>query len=525
MDLDFGMLADPDELIVLRAGGAPALPPLVVMLGDSNIVGQGNAQNFGSAQEWNVNTAFASVTFASDQAVNTNDPPPFGSEIGPESLVAYNPNNPQGFGTEITLMKQLFGISSSFAFLVKCGITASLLESHWLPAASYDTAGGGNLYSKQVARIRAYETSLGRQTAIIFVNLGTNDASSAGPASRMAANMATMVDQLHADFPGAVIVWPLMFVGTGQPNASTVYSQMLSFATAAASTRPYFMMPNIDHLTLASGDPFHPDTNSVLTWGQIVAFAGTDLMGIARPTFAPAPAVAGIGVSQYGNASSLSPLAWPGTQDTHTELLFAIASGVTPGGGAGAQTVSAPAGWTPVNNGQITAVGFTSTWRLFSRNVGAGEVETNPDSPSQDRRAVAVTVNFAGSTDNFAKRLTIAGPNTHPAVSASLSVQPNAFTTGPVTIPTLAPSADNALVLYIVGGGVASAPAHATVTAAGVTGLTKLAEAAFNMPSSDNVLFALYAGTLPTHGPGTGTAILSYDVNTLALASAVAIIP
>lgn len=505
------------------AASPPPVPQfLAVLWGDSNVEGQGNAQNFGSALEWGVNTAFSPVTIASLNATNTTDPPPFGAEIGPEALQSYAANSTPGFGPEITFMKQLYAISSQFAYAVKCGIIASLLETHWLPTSSYDAAGGGNLYTKQRDRARAYATATGRTISVIFINLGTNDASASGPAGRMSANMTTMVDQLHADFPDAVIVWPLMFVGTGQPFASTVYSQMLSFATTAASTRPYFLMPNIDHLTLAPGDPFHPDTNSVLTWGQIMAFAATDVMGIARPTYGPAPAVAGIGVSQYGGPAttgtfSLSPLGWPGTEDSHTEVLFAVASGVTPGGGASAQTVNTPSGWTVATNGQISAVGFTATWKLMWRNVGAGEIEADPDSPSRDERPVAVTVNFAGSTDNFAKRLTIAGPNPHPSVDTSLSVQPNAFTTGPVSVPSMASSTANGLALFVLGGGVASTPATATLTAAGVTGLTKLAEAYFPMPNSGNqVLVSLWAGTVSS---STGTTSASFSVNTLAFVS------
>lgn len=503
----------------ISAAAPPQPQSIGVLWGDSNVAGEGDANNTDGVMMFGVDSAFSSVTIDSKRAPNTTDPPSF-TAFGPTSLVAFNPGSVPGFGPEITFGRELFKIDPSFGYIVQTGIVASLLATHWLPTSTYMLASTGkNLYNTEVDRLKAIETATGRKTKIIVPNLGTNDASDVTAANSMDVNMAAFVTATHAHFPDAVIIWPLIHIDTVQTYTTIVRNKELSYAATAPS---YFRLVNIDHLSLQ--DPFHWDTPSIMTIGSDLAEQGTDQMAISQGIAGPAPALVGIGVPLSGSASSLSPLGWSGTLDRHTELLFAVASGVTPVGGPSAQTVSAPSGWTPVTDGQITDVGFTTTWRLLSRNVGTGEIGTNSTPPAIDRRPVPVTVSFAGSTDNYAQRMSIEGPNPHPAVDASNSTAPNAFTTGPVSIASLSLGGVDRLVLHVVGGGVASTPATATVTAGGLTGLTKIAEAAFPYPSSGHtVLVSIWAGTALSST--TGTASVSFNVNTLVLGSAVAFAP
>jgi hypothetical protein len=496
------------------------------MIGDSLVYGTADANNIGAAQWFDVDSAFAPVTFASDQAANTNDPPPFGAEIGPESLVAYNPGLSPGFGFEITLMKTLYALSPKYAYLVKCGIISALLDAHWLPTANYPTT-SPNLYASQIARIKAYETSTGRRTAIVIVVLGTNDGSSSGAAGRMAANMAAMVTQLHSDFPDAVIVWPLVNINTVQTpdNIPTVRTQMLTYAATAPA---YFMMPNIDHFQLAAGDPFHWDTPYVLAAGHTFAYAAYDLAGRTRPSVTTTPAVVGIGVplKADGASATLTPLPEAGTLDGDTTLAFCMTQSVTPGGGAGTQTISCSAGWTIVAgaSGQSSATGFTTTWAVYKRKVPTGEVETDSLSPSKDRRAAAPTFTIANGGDSVAQVITVRGPTSGAQdVDASQLASLNAFSTGPHTVPAFSTTSDHDLVLYFVGGG--GSPGNAsTLTALGVTGLTKIGEANFAFTSGDNVVLGLYASSKALAG-SVGTASLSFTNATLVFASAIALKP
>jgi hypothetical protein len=495
---------------------------LVLMWGDSIAVGQNNADNIGSVREFGVDVAYTPVTLASKQAPNANDPPSFGAEFGPTALVAYNPGNQPGFGPEITFGRQLNAISPSFDYIVKCGISGALLETQWLPTARYmlETT-GKNLYNTERDRARAYEASTGRKVGLIYVNLGTNDASASGPAVRVSTNMNALVTQLHSDFPGAMIVWPLIHASTGQTFTSTVRTQQLSYAGTAPS---YFMLLNIDHLSLQ--DPLHIDMSSILTLGHIMAFAGADLRGIRRPGASATDAIVGHGVAVGGNTATQTPLPWAGTQDNDTLLLFTTGSGITPDGGESLNTISVSAGWTLVTTAQTTASHFTATWGVWKRMVAVGEVETDTVSPSKNRRATPPMVTFANSTEHVSKVITVRGPvpgNQDVDVAASTTY--NTFNQGSLTIPSITSNADNGLVIYFVGGEAFKPGDVATLAGpSGVTGLTKRTETYHVMPDTGSNLLSIWEGTMPAHG-SSSTANLSFSLNTLAFTSIVVMKP
>lgn len=487
-------------------------PPLILMLGDSIAGGTGNANNIGPVLENGVDTAFTPVTLAAQRAANTNDPPPFGAEFGPTALVAFSPGAVPGFGPEITLGRALNGISGTFGYLVKCGITSSFLSLHWLPSSSYgSTLSGGNLYRNQVARAHSYEALSARQVGVIYDNLGTNDASDTTAANAMAANMATMVNQEHADFPGAVIVWPLINVNTVQTFTATVRTQQTTYAATAPN---FFKLLNIDEVSLA--DILHPDTPGILHIGKKVARAAADLRGIPRVVPAPAPALVGNGVSLFGGGATLAPLGDPETQLGDTELLIAQASGVTPGGGAGTMTITGPGGlWTSVTSGQSTAAGFTVTWAVFKRPVQSGESGTGT--------LATATVTFAQSTDNIAKRITVRGPvSGHQDVDVSASTVLNQFGAGPFTIASQTTTVDNDLVIDIVGGPPTSTGNVSTFTAAGLANVAKYTESYYTTTGSPSL--GIWTGTLAAHG-ATGTKSLSFSLSTIAYDAEIVIHP
>lgn len=486
--------------------------PLILVIGDSIVGGTVDANDIGAVHENGVDSAFAPVTLAALRAANTNDPPPFSAEQGPTALIAFNPGGVPGFGPSITLGRTANAISSSFGYEVTCGITSSLLRLHWLPTSTYGSSlSGGNLYRNQRDRAHAYEALAGRQVQIIYVNLGTNDASDTTAANAMAANMATMVAQLHADFPAAVIVWPLINVNTVQTFTTTVRTQQTTYASTAPS---YVRVLNIDELTLA--DIVHPNTPSILHLGKKVARAAADLRSIPRVAPTPAPAIVGNGVSLFGGGATLSPLGDPETQLGDTELLIAQSSGVTPGGGAALMTIVGPGGlWTLVTNGQTTAAGFTCTWAVYKRAVQSGESGTGT--------LATATVTFANSTDNIAKRITVRGPvSGNQAVDTSASTVLNLFSAGPFAVPALTTTADNALVIYIVGGPPTGAGNVSTLTAVGLANVAKYTESYY--PTVGFPSLGIWTGALAAHG-STGAASLSFSLSTIAYAAAIAIKP
>lgn len=496
---------------------------IILELGDSIIVGTGDDSIGDGAPLWfSVRTAFVPVTFASHQALSPSIPP-FTSEIGPEALVAYAPGTTLAFGPEIMLGKTANALTSKFGYIIKAGIGGSLLDTHWNPTGTYPASGAGNLFNTEVARAQAYETSTGRKIRIIYVNLLTNDAGDAGASSRVVANMGALVSALHALWPNASIVWPLIHVSTGQTNTATVRTNQLSYASTAPA---YFRLINIDRGGLQ--DTLHPNTAAVLgLLGPMVAYQGADMQGIPRQAAVTVPALVGQGVPVFANGASptLTPLPEAGTLDKDTCLAFCLTNSLTPGGGAGTQTISCSAGWTLVTTGQVTTAGFTSTWALYKRKVPDGEVGTNTVPPSVDAAAAAPTFTIAHGGDSLAQVFTVRGPTPgNQDVDASMSANAlDVFGTGPFTIPTWTTITDQDLVLYIVGGA-GSVGNASTLIAAGVTGLTKVGESLFTFTSGDTVLWAIYAGTRPTHG-AVGTGSLSFTQNTLAFASAVAMKP
>lgn len=501
--LAVGVSADP-----IAAGG----DSIALVIGDSIAGGTGDANNIGPVLENGVDTAFSFVTLAAQRAANTNDPPPFGAEFGPTPLVAFSPGNVPGFGPEITVGRTLKAIAGAFGYVVKCGITSSLLATHWLPTATYgSTLPGGNLYRNQRNRVRAYEASTGRVVRLIYVNLGTNDASDTTAANAMAANMTTMVNQLHVDFPEAVIVWPLINVNTVQTFTTTVRTQQTTYASTAPS---FFRLVPIDEVVLA--DILHPNTPGILHIGKKVGRAGADLRSIARLVPAPACAIVGNGVSLFGAGPTLSPLGDPESRVGDTELLIAQCSGVTPGGGAATMTITGPGGlWTSVTNGQTTAAGFTCTWAVFKRKVQSGESGTGT--------LATATATVTNATDCIAKRITVRGPvSGNQDVDVAASTVLNQFGAGPFTIGALTTTVDNGLVIHIVGGPPTGAGNVSTITAGGLANVAKYTESYY--PTTGSPSLGIWTGTLAAHG-STGTASLSFSLSTIAYAAAVAFKP
>lgn len=507
-----------------HVGAVPFPDAIILAIGNSIVVGTGNDASRNDAPHWfGVATSFPSVTFASHQALSPNLPP-FSGEIGPEFLVAYAPGATLAFGPEIMLGKTAFALSSKFAYIVKAGIGGALLDTHWHPTGTFPASGAGNLFNTEVARAQAYEVSTGRKVRLIFVDLLTNDAGDAGAAGRVVANMGAMVSALHAAFPNASIVWPLIHISTGQANTAAVRTAQLLYASSAPS---YFRLINIDRHGLQ--DTLHPDTRAVLDFPRAVAYQGGDMQGIARQVAVTTPALVGQGVpvTSNGASSTLTPLPEPGTMDKDTCLAYCFTNSITPGGGAGTQTITCSAGWTliPSASSQVTNSGFTSTWALYKRKVPDGEIATNTVPPSVDAAAAAPTFTIANGGDNLAQVFTVRGtvPGSQDVDASMAANALGSFGTGPFTVPSFTTLTDNDLVIYIVAGA-GLAGNVATLTVAGVTGLTRIGETTFSFSSGDTVGWSVHVGTRASHG-AIGTGSLSFAASAIPTLSGVALKP
>lgn len=492
---------------------------------DSNGICKGtNATNSTIVKEFNVDVAFPGVTLNSQIADTGGATPTYPltfTQFGPTSLIAYNPGASQGFGPEVPIGRALNAISSSFTYVVKCAVTASELHSHWLPTSTSVQGDGKNLYATQRDRARALEASTGGTVKVIYLDLGANDSVNTTPANAMQTNMGAMVAQLHADFPSAVIVWPLLTLATATTFVATVRTKMLAYASTAPS---YFMMPNLDDSQLS--DASHWNNRAVLTVGPRLGDAARELLGIAPATAGPAPDIVGNGVTFATNALTLLADAAGGTRDGDLELAFCCVSGATPGGGAALQTISDPAGWTIETGGQTTGGGITGTWRVWSRQVAAGEIAADSVPPSRDRRPPQASVTIVNAVENIFKRITIRGPTPFTlAVEAKISDSYNtALSTGPKTMSAVTTGGPNRLIVYFTGGLFFSANGVITITAAGVTGLTKFCETYHSMPDTGQPVHSIWKATKATLG-STLTASQTSTLNNLQISSVLAISP
>jgi hypothetical protein len=475
--------------------------------------------------EFGVDADFPSVTvnekIADTGAATPTDTPggAFGTLFGPAPLRAHaGAGVAQRFGSEITLGRQLYAIDSRFGYLTTCAITSAELQSHWLPTANFPTT-PPNFYTIEKNRLKALEASTGRVVKVIYCDLGANDSVNAGPAGNMQVNMGTMVTQLHADFPSAVIIWPLLHLATGTAFAATVRTQMLAYSATAPA---YFFMPNIDYTT--TPDATHWDNPTSLTIGQQIADASREMLAIAPVSTVTTPDVVGDGVTQFRSGDgTLTANAWKGTRDEDIELLFAMGGGLV---ASGMPALTDPAGWTNIINNTTTAGIINARWKVWWRKVPVGEYVTDTVANSHDRSPPQASVTYTNSAENTLKRIAIRGPVPSTlAVDTSISDQFNLNNTGPRTISAVTTSANNSLVVIFTGGpSFTAAPATTAFTAAGLANFTRVTESYFNFTDTTNSLISISKGTKATAG-STGTASATYNVNVMAISAVVAFKP
>lgn len=497
---------------------------IAAIWGDSNIITKGtnNSANTNSILEYGVDTDFPTITvdehIFDTGGATPSDPPVLTTSFGPVPLRSHAASgNAQRFGSEITFAKQLNAIRNTFGYVVTAAYTSAELQTHWLPSATFPTV-GPNLYTIEKTRLKAVEATTGRTVRVIYCDLGANDSVSAGPAGNMQTNMGTMVTQMHADFPNAVIIWPLLSAATATANVATVRTKMLAYSATAPS---YFFMPNVDYATMP--DISHWDNYSCLTIGTQIAEAARETMGISPVAVTGSPDVVGYGVTQFGNGASLTFQPYKGTQDGDIVVLFAHGGGLT---ASGVPALSDPAGWTKIIDRTTTAGIINASWKVWTRKVPNGEIATDTVANSHDRTSPAATVTFTNAVENMGRMVTIRGPVPATlAVDTSTSDIFNLNNTGPRTLSALTTGANLALILYFVGGMTFTAnPTTSAFTNGGLTGLARVTEFSTNMPDGDWGLISVYKGFKATTG-STGTASATFNVNVLAVDGIISFIP
>lgn len=514
--------------IGIGIGGMTDVNPLSIAAGifDSNGITKGtsNSANTNRILMYGVDTDFASVTLdekiADTGAATPTDTPggAFGTIFGPAPLRSHAASGvAQRFGTEITFGKQLYAISPNFGYVTVDAITSASLHLHWGPNVTFPTV-GANFYTIWKTRLRALEASTGRIVRVIYCDLGANDSTDATAANAMQTNMGTMVTQLHADFPNAVIIWPLLSLATVTAFVATVRTKMLAYAATAPS---YFFIPNVDYATMP--DISHWDDPSCLTIGTQIAEAAREMLAIPAVSVTTSPNVVGFGVPKFGNSSPLLLDAYKGTQDQAYEVLFSHSGNLV---ATGMPAIADPATWTTLIDNTTTAGIINARWKVHGRKVPVGEIATDTVTNSHDRSPPQASIAITTGLENMAMRVTVLGPTGATlAVDVADSDQFNTNNTGPKTIKAVTTTAANEMILYIVGGMTFTAnPTVTSFTAAGLTNVSRVIEFSTNMPDGDWGLISIWKGFKATAG-STGTASATFNVNVLAVDAVIAFKP
>lgn len=491
---------------------------------DSNGITKGtnNSPNNNSISEHGVDTDFSQVT-VNEKIADTGGANPvdtqggaFTTLFGPVPLRShFSTGTSQRFGVEITFGRRLYAIDPRFSYVTTCAITSAELHTHWLPTATFPSV-GDNFYTIEKKRLKALEASTGRTVKVIVCDLGANDANNSTPANAMQTNMGTMVTQLHADFPEAVIIWPqLCSATTFGAFVATVRTKQQAFAATAPS---YFFAPNIDYATLA--DTAHWDNATALTIGTQLAEAAREVLGIAPTAVTGRVNFIGYGVTKFGSAGTHTADANKSTQDKDIELLIGHGGGLV---ASGVPALSDPAGWTKIIDRTTTAGIINSTWKVWWRKVPSGEIATDTIANIHDRSPPQATVTFTNAVENTLKRLTFRGIDPdNLVVDVSTSDIFNTNNTGPKTISGVTTTADGDEVLYLTGGtSFTSGPTVTSFTASGLANVTLISDTYFSMPDTTHTLLSFWKGTKTTAG-STGTASVSFNNNVLAIDGVIA---
>lgn len=487
MDLNSTLLGGSDQF-VLQARG-----PLVVLIGDSNVVGQMDIAKVGP--EFGVTTPQASIGYDMFYGTQSAEPVPM-TEFGPTTLRNYSSN--PGAGLEISCGQTLLAAGQAH-YLLKFCITGTTI-SNWIPGSTYGQAstqigGGTNLYTAMKTRVRSFLASTGRTQAHFVVNLGTNDATGSTLANAVSANMTSINNQLRSDFPGCRVVWIETHVSTTNSFTSTVRTQQESYASTAPS---WFTLINMDDGGLL-GDGLHYDADTYVTTGARAAIALADQLGIPRRVVTGLPACVGFGTPAY-KAGNVTPRYWPGTQAGDT--VYAMVHNATLATASGTPSDWTPAGWALKASATSVASGVTIQFGLFERQLSSGDFTLG--------RAPAVTFLTPGP-EGVAQLYTFRGPNAHPTIDVVQAFVSNTFSTGPIAPTGLTTTVDNCAIAYFVNAWVGSnTSASAAVTpAAGVANASEIKDSAYLLPDAAGGLSTLTVGQLAAHG-AIGTSSVSF---------------
>lgn len=466
---------------VLAAPTGTAPGKLIVIVGDSNCVGQGDTDHVDRGP--NLLAAFASVQYKTHYATTFGDPVAY-TDFGPGNLAPYHAGGAPGMGYELTLGREMFA-TGSCTYLAKLGINGTTADDY-KPTGTHPVS-GGNLSSQLITFLTAMVAASGQPLGAVVLSLGTNDASTVPLSVAYQANITAIIAAIRAAF-GADVVIAIPKLNNSATNTEKATVRAAQVAYVAGDSKSVLI--ENDDITLTDG--FHYTSDGYASMGQRIAYALSDKLGYARPVNAGlAPEFAGSDIAVYG-AGALSPPAWSGQVDSDLEIMV-----MTTGLLLATIAIATAQGFTLVTSVNSDFSGLREQFAVFSRPVVAGSLVNG-------RMPAPLTTD--NNNLNAALIFTVRGAaGVLPVIEASQTAANNTDgTTMAMTgVTTLGA---NRLVLCISAGYVGGANTNSMANG-GLASFAKQRDSLLNI-GSDFQMLTVYSGVQAAAG-ATGTTTLT----------------
>jgi PKD repeat protein len=485
----------PSEATTQEVTAIAAPGNLIIILGDSNGVGQGDTANLDNGLQ--LTTAYPQVQLNTRRAITVADPPTWFDQAT-RDLQPYSAAGSAGMGVELTLGRELYRHGYE-VFIGKIAMSGADTPD-W----------NGFLQDHLHDYIDARVLESGHQLGAVVISLGTNDASNSTNANAFAANMTTLVASIRAQHGANVrvaLIETPSAVGSAEPFVSTVRAQALAYV----ASDPLAVLVPTDDIPMKVGDSRHFEANGYASIGQRAAMKLLDAFGFDRLTvtgLAPEFIGADCGLKGIG---SLVPRSWAGAVDGDLELLV-----VSTGNGDIAPALSSAQGFTAVSSASFDSVfaGNHQRVAVWQRTVTQAVLDANS--------GVMPTPTVQDTNQSLAAKIFVfRGPNDTVTLGPVGGAVNNAFNTA-LSLTGVTTEADNSLVAMLVTGFSSVANAVAVTNA----GLTSVAEQQDSSLSTgiDQRLISLTTGVKSTAG-ATGTATVAASASAVMAGVAIALEP
>lgn len=440
---------------------------LVLILGDSNGLGQGDTANLQDGPA--IAAPFAAVSYNEGGVT--------------KSLQPRQPPGVPGMSIELTLGRELYW-SGAAPVIGKLG-TPGYKVPDWIASLSTITS-----------FVNALAAETGTTLGSVVIMLVTNDGNNPIDAAAYAANLTSLVASLRAAYgliSVALVETPSASISE-YANIVTVRAQALTFIAAD----PLAALVKSDDLTLQ--DALHYNADSLAVLGQRAAYCVFDLAGRTRLVPAgPSPDYVGSGIATGANGA-LTPHPWPGSVDGDLELLV-----VSTGHADVAPELTDAQGFIEVAGAAASSdyVGLKQRTNVWSRTVTQATLLANGG--LMPAPIVARTTDY-----DAAKIFTIRGPAAAVQINAVNSSVNNAYSPT-LSLAGVTTTLANCRILMFTTGYSANADNTATASNGGLSSVSTAIASTMHIVSDYRVIALCTGVKAAAAASGTSTITMAYS--------------